>query len=229
MKNIAVIPARCGSKGLPDKNIRDLYGKPLMAYSIEAALDAGCFDAVMVSTDSERYAQVAKQYGAKVPFLRSAEAASDTASSWDVVREVLTGYAGNDRRFDSVCLLQPTSPLRTAKDIRGAYALLEEKNADAVTSVCESEHPAEYLLTLPADQSLVQFRKAQQDLPRQMRPTYYRLNGAIYIRKVTYKNGTITLLSQNEYAFVMDKNSSVDIDTIDDFEYAQFLMKKKAL
>lgn len=116
MNNIAIIPARSGSKGLPDKNILDLNGHPLMYYTIKAALKSGCFDTVMVSTDSEKYADIAKSCGAEVPFLRSEELSSDTAGSWDVVREVLTQYKVMGNSFDYVALMQPTSPLRNAED-----------------------------------------------------------------------------------------------------------------
>ena len=110
MRSIAIIPARSGSKGLPDKNIRPLNGKPLLAYSIEAALASGLFDTVHVSTDSERYADIARQYGADEPFLRSAETSSDTASSEDAIREVLRRYEEIGQHFDAFMLLQPTSP-----------------------------------------------------------------------------------------------------------------------
>ena len=109
MKNIAIIPARSGSKGLPDKNIRLLGGKPLLAYTIEAAIQSGCFDTVHVSTDSEHYAEIARQYGADVPFLRSAALATDTASTWDAVREALCRYAELGKTFDTMMLMQPTS------------------------------------------------------------------------------------------------------------------------
>ena len=104
MKNIAIIPARSGSKGVKDKNIRDLCGKPLIAYTIEAAIKSGEFDEIMVSTDSEKYAQIAEQYGANIPFLRSEETSSDTASSWDMVEEVLNGYRDRGQEFDTFCL-----------------------------------------------------------------------------------------------------------------------------
>ena len=113
MKNIAIIPARAGSKGLPDKNIKLLNGKPLLQYSVEAALGSGCFDKVMVSTDSEKYAEIAREAGAEVPFLRSAYTSTDKASSWDMVEEVLDGYERLGWTFDTFCLLQPTSPMRT--------------------------------------------------------------------------------------------------------------------
>lgn len=119
MRNLAIIPARSGSKGLPDKNIMDLNGKPMMYYTIRAAIDSGCFEEIMVSTDSPKYAEIAVACGAKVPFLRSEAMSGDSAGSWDTVREVLSNYQKLGQTFDYVTLLQPTSPLRTAEDIRG--------------------------------------------------------------------------------------------------------------
>jgi len=120
MKNIAIIPARSGSKGLPDKNIRLLCGKPLLAYSIEAALQSDMFDVVHVSTDSIQYAEIAKKFGADVPFLRSTETSSDSASSWDVVKEVIEKYQKVGKCFDTFMLLQPTSqPFGNRKITKG--------------------------------------------------------------------------------------------------------------
>ena len=159
MNNIAIIPARSGSKGLKDKNIKELDGKPLMAYSIEAALKSNQFETVMVSTDSKEYAKVASEYGAEVPFLRSEKTSTDEAGSWDVVLEVLSNYVGLGKTYDTVCLLQPTSPLRKVDDIINSYKMLEEKRADAITSVCEVDHSPWWTMTLPPNGSLKEFRK----------------------------------------------------------------------
>ena len=220
MNNIAIITARSGSKGLKDKNIKPLHNKPLIYYSINAAIESKMFSHVMVSTDSERYAEIARECGAEVPFLRSSQMSSDTAGSWDVVKEVLGGYT---ERFDTVCLLQPTSPLRTAEDIINGYREFTEKGADAVTGVCEMDHSPLWSMTLDDTLSLTEFRRGLADAPRQKLPTYYRINGALYIRKINY-NGGINILDTNEYAFIMDRGRSVDIDNIDDFKYAEFLM-----
>lgn len=227
MNNIAIITARSGSKGLKDKNIRDLNGKPLIAYSIDAAIQSGVFQNIMVSTDSEKYAEIAREYGAEVPFLRSKETSGDTAGSWDVIKEVLKGYKMNGMTFDSVCLLQPTSPLRMATDIVEAYELFDKKQADAVTGVCECEHPAEYMIKLDESLSLEEYRKNEVDLPRQLLPTYYRINGAVYIRRVEYEREEIVIKNEREYAYIMDRKKSVDIDTIEDFEYAEFLLARR--
>lgn len=162
MKNIAIITARSGSKGLPDKNIKNLAGKPLIAYSIEAAIDSGCFDTIMVSTDSEKYAQIAQEYGAEVPFLRSEYTSGDTAGSWDVVREVLSEYKKFGKIFETVCLLQPTSPLRRSEDICGGYKLFKDKSADAVTGVTEVDHSPLWSMTLSDDLSLEKFNEKKK-------------------------------------------------------------------
>lgn len=178
LKSLAIILARSGSKGLYDKNIRLLNGKPLIAYTIDAALDSGIFDRVMVSTDSEKYAEIVKKYGAEVPFLRSKENSDDTASSWDVVKEVLQRYLEDFKiQFSDFCLLQPTSPLRTEEDIISGYNLYKQKRAGAVTSVCECEHPPVWSMVLPEDGSLMGFRENLINIPRQGYEKYYRLNG----------------------------------------------------
>lgn len=227
MKNIAIIPARSGSKGLKDKNIKPLVGIPLIAYSIKAAKESGLFDEIMVSTDSKRYQVIAERYGANVPFLRTADTSSDTAGSWDVVREVLNQYQEMGRCFDTVCLLQPTSPLRTAENIVEGYELFLKKGANAVTSVCQVDHSPLWSMTLPDDLSLAVFRKnISNNVSRQMLDQYYRLNGALYIRKIAYANGRTEILDSLEYAYVMERRKSVDIDTMEDFEWAEFLLAR---
>lgn len=224
MRNIAIIPARSGSKGLKDKNIRELSGIPLLAYSIIAAQKSGVFSEIMVSTDSMVYAELAKKYGAAVPFLRSAELSGDSVGSWDVVKKVLAQYEAMGEKFDSVCLLQPTSPLRSEEDILKGYHIYKEKTADAVTAVCEVEHSPLWMMTLPSDGSLCDFRrKIGASLPRQLLEQYYQINGALYIKKIKYVDSVVELLDEKEYAYVMDKRRSVDIDTIEDFQYAEYL------
>lgn len=224
MRNLAIIPARSGSKGLKDKNIRELGGIPLIGYSIKAAQQSKLFSNIMVSTDSEEYARISRELGAEVPFLRSEEMSSDTAGSWDVVLEVLRGYS---EKFDTVCLLQPTSPLRTEEDIIGGYQELTDKEADSVTAVCEMDHSPLWSMTLGYDLSMTEFRKKLVAVPRQKQDKYYRINGALYIRRVRYSEQGIELLNEKEYAYVMERERSVDIDVIDDFEYAEFLMRKQ--
>lgn len=187
MNHLAIIPARSGSKGLRDKNIKQLQDKPLLAYSIIAAAESGMFGHIMVSTDSKKYAAIAREYGAEVPFLRSEEMSSDTAGTWDLVKEVLHNYKAVGESFDSVCVLQPTSPLRTAEDIRQGYELFTCKKANAVIGVCEMDHSPLYSNTLQDDCCMDGFiSKEIASMPRQMLPPYYRINGALYILKESY-------------------------------------------
>ena len=224
MKNIAIIPARSGSKGIKDKNIRSLCGKPLMAYTIEAAIKSGEFSEVMVPTDSEIYEIIAKQYGANVPFLRSAKTATDTASSWDMVEEVLDRYREREQEFDTFCLLQPTSPLRNASDIRDAYQLFREKADFAVVSVCEAEHSPLWCGHLPADREFVGFLDQENMKQRQAGGTFYRLNGAIYIVDTKKFINEKYLYQKGSYAYIMPQDRSVDIDTEIDFRLAELIM-----
>ncbi len=226
MKNLAIIPARSGSKGLVDKNIKELCGKPLIGYTIEAALGSGVFDTVMVSTDSEKYAEIAKSLGADVPFLRSEKTSSDSASTWDVVSEVMEGYASRGIEFDTFCLLQPTSPLRTAADIKGAYDLFAEKRAKFVVSVCGMEHPLSWCGTIPEDLSLNGFVERAGAKQRQQVSKSYRLNGSIYIADIASFKEDRFFYREGCYAYIMDNRVSVDIDNANDFEYAEFLLRR---
>ena len=224
MNNIAIIPARSGSKGVKDKNIKELAGKPLMAYTIEAALKSGQFDEVMVSTDSEKYAEIARAFGASVPFLRSEKTATDTASSWDMVEEVLSKYEELGKTFETFCLLQPTSPLRTDEDISAAYELFREKAEFAVVSVCEAEHSPLWCGHLPENQEFVDFIDAESMKQRQAGGKYYRLNGAIYIVDIKrFREGKFLYQSGN-FAYIMSQDRSVDIDTELDFIMAELLI-----
>lgn len=221
-KIIAIIPARSGSKGLKDKNIKELSGKPLIAHTIDAAIKSGVFDYILCSTDSKKYAQIAKQYNAEVPFLRSEQNSGDKAGSWDVVKEVLSKL---DTKYDIVALLQPTSPLRTAQNIKDAVNMLIEKDANAVVSVCETQHPMFWCNTLPEDNSFKNFIKPEYQLPRQQLPKTYTINGAVYVVKTDYLNN-LDLYSDNCFAYVMPKENSIDIDSELDFRLAELYLNK---
>lgn len=225
MKSIAIIPARSGSKGLKDKNIKELNGKPMMAYSIGAALRSNRFDCVHVSTDSEQYAEIARTYGADVPFLRERTLAQDHTSTWDALRYVIRKYEEMGQRFDLVTLLQPTSPLRDENDICNAFQIFEEKNADAVISVCELEHSVQICNTLGENGSMNQFIDSNKVGPRQAHETFYRINGAIYIQKTQMLMKKENLYNENSYAYVMDKVNSIDVDDLFDFRMAEMAMK----
>jgi CMP-N,N'-diacetyllegionaminic acid synthase len=223
--NIAIIPARSGSKGLKNKNIKLLNGKPLLAYTIEAARDSKLFDEIFVSTDSQEYAQIAKKWGASVPFLRTKELSTDIASSWDVVKETLFNYQQLGKEYDTVFLLQPTSPLRKSEDIINGYKIFKNKKALAVVSVCEVDHSPLWCNKLPEDHSLENF--LNQDLinsPRQNLQTYYRINGALYIVNREYLMSSDNIYNEKCYAIVMSKENSIDIDDAMDFIIAKSLI-----
>jgi len=224
MRNLAIIPARSGSKGLADKNIKDLCGKPMLVYTIEAALKANVFEEVMVSTDSEYYAIIAKKNGAKVPFLRSDKNSTDNSSSWDVVYETISNYYKQNRIFDTFMLLQPTSPLRDEKDICGAISEYKEKDACAVVSVCEAEHSPVYMNILPESLDMGSFFGDYKWTRRQDLPKYYRLNGAIYMSDVGSFMKYKDIYREKCFAYIMSRMHSVDIDSDLDFLYAETII-----
>ena len=227
MANIAIIPARSGSKGLPNKNIKELLGHPLIYYTVKAAIDSKLFDTVMVSTDSNEYADIAIKCGAEVPFLRSIEMSSDIASSWDTVREVLSNYIKQGKKYDYVALLQPTSPLRDANDIKNTWKKMLDSDANNAVSVTEVEHPVQWCFKLPENGSMDEMATSPYNyIRRQELDTYYRENGAIYIvdaRKIINKE--YNFYADKCVGYIMLQNKSIDIDSEIDFAVAEAYMK----
>jgi len=218
---LAIVPARGGSKRLPRKNILNLNGKPLIAYSIEAGLQSKYIDKVIVTSDDEEILNVSKEFGADI-IKRPDELASDIATSFDAIKHTIE----NVDKYDYIILLQPTSPLRSAVQIDEAIELFKTKEANAVVSVCEMDHSPLWSNTLPQDASMQGFlrdevlNKRSQDLEK-----YYRLNGAIYICKTDkLLEEESFLLKENIFAYVMDRESSIDIDEKIDFKIAEVLI-----
>lgn len=226
MKAIAIIPARSGSKGLKDKNILPLSGKPMMAYTIEACLNSGCFERVHVSTDSEYYAQIAMKYGADVPFLRDSELASDQATTEEVIRYVLNKYHQRGEDFEYFGIMQPTSPLRTAEDIKNSFCILQEKNADSIIGVSPMEHSPLWSNQLEQNDSMHHFLRSDTNQNRQSFQQYYRINGAIYLMRIAKYSNHMALYGEKSYAYHMPKERSVDIDDQMDYIFAQALLKQ---
>lgn len=230
MKSIAVILARSGSKGLPHKNIRELAGHPLMAYTIRAALNSKMFDRVMVSTDSEEYAEIARKYGAEVPFLRSAETSGDRSSSWDAVKEVLKQYETDlGETFDVVALLQVTSPLRTSEHIKQAFCKMEEMGANSVYTIRETEYPVSWAQYIPDTFCMSEAERAvpvdpREYMPRQKAANSYRANGAIYLYKTEALRTEAYMYETKCYGCVMGKIASIDVDDLEDFTIAEALI-----
>lgn len=223
-KYLAIIPARGGSKRLPKKNILDLGGKPLIAWSIEAALESNSIDTLVVSSDDTEILTIAKKYSAE-SILRPSALADDRATTFDAIKHTIE----NRESYEYIVLLQATSPLRTAKDIDKAIALLESKNADAVVSVCEMEHSPLWANTLDETLSMSGFLKEEllsqrsQDLEK-----YYRVNGAIYICKTQRLLEERSLfLKDNIFAYNMSRENSIDIDEAIDFKMAEFFIASR--
>ncbi len=221
---LAIIPARSGSKGLRHKNIKLLNDKPLIAYTIEAAIESDIFTDIVVSTDSEEYASISKRYGASIPFLRPDELASDIASSADMIVYTIQRLKELGKVYDYFMLLQPTSPLRKASDIKNAVDLLTENKLDSVVSVCEAEHSLSIYNTLGDTLSLEGFINKNSATRRQDDKKYYRINGSIYISNVEKYLSQRDFFGKNSKAYIMSRESSIDIDTELDFKIAEYIM-----
>jgi CMP-N,N'-diacetyllegionaminic acid synthase len=226
LKVLGLIPARGGSKGLPGKNVRLLRGRPLIAWSVDAARRSAYVDAVVVSTDDAAIAKAARDAGAQVPFVRRAELAGDDASMVDVVLDAIDVLAAAGSDFNVVVLVQPTSPLRTEEDIDAAIDALSGPGRHAVVSVCPCEHSPLLSGTLPPDGSLAEFLRPDQVVNRQDLPEFHRLNGAVYVAKVDWLRETRAFVGPGAFAYVMPAERSVDIDTELDFALAECLWSK---
>lgn len=227
-KIVAIIPARSGSKGLKDKNIKALNGKPLISYTIESAIQSQLFEEIIVSTDSEVYAEIARQYGGSTPFLRDKALAKDCTGTSEVIKDVLERLKKQNKSYDYFMILQPTSPLRKAEDILKSVQLLLEKRANAVVSVCECEHPLKWCIALDEELSLEGFNTLSNKSRRQVEEKYYRLNGAIYLANTAYYLKDENFYKDKCYAYVMNKKNSIDIDDIYDFKLAEVILKEES-
>ena len=225
MKNLAYIPARGGSKGIIKKNIVDLNGEPLLAYTIRSAKESGLFDMIFVSTDSEEIAEVAKKWGADVPFLRYAEFAQDTSKTIDAVYSDKCRLEAMGKRFDSLSVLQATSPFRTADDIKGAMELFEKVGGKGVVSISPVEEHPILMRSCAPDGKLTNVLNCSSTVRRQDMPPFYRVNGAIWINKWDDITPDLSL-NDNPYGYIMDQKRSLDIDTKADLEKARELASK---
>ena len=227
---VAVIPARGGSKGLPGKNLKKLCGKPLIAYTIEAALSAKKIHRVIVSTDSEEIAETAKKHGAEVPFLRPEYLASDSASAVDVYIHFAEYMLKNcNEDVSKFVVLLPTAPLRNEKNIDEAIDLAKGRKVSTVISMVEADTPVSWYY-IENNRGYIEnagFDTINAVNNRQLNPKYYIPNGAIYILDYNLLKNKRTYYDDNTLAYIMDKESSIDIDTVWDFEIAEYIMKKK--
>ena len=221
MKNICIIPARGGSKRIPRKNVKEFLGKPIIAYSIEAALKSGLFDEVMVSTDDTEIAEIAKQYGASVPFMRSAETANDFATTKDVLDEVLAGYQKLGKLFDAMCCIYATAPLISAQDVKDAYERLTQSDFTCIYPVVQFSYPIWRCLDVAEDGSMKrhwpEFENSRsQDLPKE-----YHDTGTCY----WYKLKDNAIQPGKIGAIIVPEERVQDIDTETDWLLAELKFK----
>lgn len=229
MKILCIIPARGGSKGIPKKNIIDVCGKPLIAYTIEPALDVlkqGYIDKVIVSTDSEEIAEVSKSFGAEVPFLRPESISGDKAKSVEFMEHALMYYEQQGVQYDAILLLQPTSPLRDAADLISALKMYTESANDSLISAYEEEYINDlviYKLDADGKTSSPVSPLHNKGVRRQDHGSTYVRNGCIYISAASLiKNGFV--IGEKPLMYIMDKNKSVNVDTIEDLELLRKLL-----
>jgi len=228
METLAIIPARGGSKGLPGKNIRPLAGVPLIGHTIRAARAARLVDRVIVTTDDEEIASVAREFEAEVPFLRPAELSDDQASGVDVCHHALE-YVESEMGYrpDLVVLLQPTSPLRNAEDINSAIRLLLESKADSVVSLKAVTEFPQWMKKMDEESRIsplfdeLEITSARQDLEKS-----YLLNGAIYLSTVEAMKKHRGFYGGDTRGYLMGEEHSVDIDTLHDFLLAEALLSR---
>lgn len=223
---LAIIPARSGSKGITDKNIKKLNNKPLIAYTIDACKKSKIFDNIIVSTDSKKYAQIAESYGVSVPFLRPTELSTDVASTNDVIFYILNEMKKGGNLYDYTVLLQPTSPLRDENHILESVDKLISNDANSIISICEVDHSSDINIVLDSNMRLDFLFDDSKKIRRQDLKKEYRINGAIYICKTNYFLKYNSFYGEKSYAYIMDKMSSVDIDDMYQFEFAQFIINR---
>lgn len=225
MSNIAIITARGGSKRIPRKNIKEFCGMPIIAYSIEAALGSGLFDEVMVSTDDEEIAEIARKYGAQVPFLRSSEMSGDFAPTIDVVKEVLEKYRESGREFDYWSCIYPTAPFVTAEKLRDAYKALTESGCDALVPVVRFSFPPQRCFVV--GDGMLKYKWPENEFARsQDLEPFYHDAGQFYMQKADSLQKKKTLVPERTYAFIVDETEVQDIDNPDDWVIAELKYRK---
>lgn len=223
-----LIPARGGSKGIPGKNIKPLHGIPLIAHTIRCALAAGARpDQLIVSTDSEEIATVAREYGATVPFIRPAELATDTSGSREVMLHAIDEMARLGHPHDSICLLQPTSPFRRPEDIINSIALYEQNpEADMVVSVVKSAANPYYNLFETTPEGYLHISKGDGKITRrQDAPTVWEFNGAVYVIKVESLRKSVISQFAKTIPYEMPADRSIDLDSPADWLRAEAMVQ----
>ncbi len=224
MANLAIIPARGGSKRIPKKNIKPFLGKPIIAYSIEAAKTSHLFDEVMVSTDDDEVAEIARLYGAKVPFRRSTKNANDFAVLSDVIEEVIKSYLDQGRHFNNACCLLPTAPFVSPKTITEAYQKLIENNFDSVFPILEYSFPIQRSLKMMDDKVSMLWEEFLNSRSQDLEPRYHD-SGQFYWLNINAFNNNKKLFTANSGGIVISELHAQDIDTETDWKLAEIKYK----
>lgn len=224
MKTLAIITARGGSKRIPRKNIKEFCGKPILAYSITAALEAGIFDEVMVSTDDEEIAKVAKQYGAKVPFFRSKENADDFSTTRDVVLEVISSYEETGQYFDKVCCIYPTAPFLTAKCLKEAMEQLVTKGVDSVVPVVRFDFPPQRGLVIREGEAKFRWPEFALTRSQDLEPFYHDVGQFYCLNTESFRKQKL-LFMEHTIPYELPESRVQDIDTLEDWAMAELKFK----
>lgn len=226
-KFLGIIPARGGSKGISRKNLVSVKGRPLIEYTIDAALNSRYLDNVLVSTDNEEIAEVSKELGASVPFLRPEALASDTSKTIDVLVHAVDYLKGEGEVYDYIVLLQPTQPLRKSSHIDEAIKQLVDNNSQDMISVSEvSDHPLLMRTVANNDSCLVPLLNSNSSVRRQDFPKYYKVNGAIYINEINEKFNKSLSLNDNTTPYFMEGKFDLDIDEPKDLHLLEYMLDK---
>lgn len=224
-KVVCVIPARGGSKGVPRKNIKQLGGKPLIAYTIEQALQSQYIDRTIVSTEDMEIADIAKQYGAEVPFMRPEALAGDQVATVDVLLHAINWLEEEDKyNFDILVLLHTTTPLRAVEDIDACIKMLEDTKADNIFSVTEAHRNPYFNMVEITPQGKVQLSKDGSFSSRQSAPKVYDMNSSIYVWWKDILKSERKIFLEDSHVYIMSKARSIDIDDNIDFMIAEIMM-----
>jgi len=219
-KNIAIIPARGGSKRIPRKNIKDFFGKPIIAYSIEAAVKSNLFEEIMVSTDDKEIAEIAVRYGAKVPFFRGEQTADDHAGLSEVVLEVLQAYEKNGRSFDQVCCLLATAPFVTDKDLISTYKKLVNSDFDSVFPVVRYDSPIQRAMQFEGKKIKMIWPENKTKRSQDLKPSFHDA-GLFYWAKTDAFFKAKSLWTDHTTAIEISEQVAQDIDTLEDWKMAE--------
>ena len=225
MKTIAIITARGGSKRIPRKNIKEFLGKPIIVYSIEAALASGIFDEVMVSTDDEEIARIAMEAGASVPFMRSAQTANDYATTTEVLLEVLREYEANGKTFDYMACLYPTNPFITPEKLKKAMKLISENDYAEVLPVVQFSFPPQRCVVVNEEGKLLPKWPECMKMRSQDLEPYYHDCGQFYCLNVEAFLEPKAIWMKDIVPFIQDESTVQDIDTLEDWKIAEMKYK----